>query len=113
MELQGRQGPLQLTDDLIAALQKRYPTRAVKDELLKAHLWLTRYEKRRPINVWRFVDNWLERAPATVKPPTVVNAWWTTDERTINMGASLGLQARPGESMAAFRDRIAAAVKAA
>lgn len=71
------------------------------------HLWLLRYEKRRPANLWRFIDTWLKRAPETVRPPPVVNAWWTTDERTVNQGRAVGIEPRPGETMAEFRNRLA------
>lgn len=113
MVLQGRDAEVDVDADHIAALKLKWKTRDVEGELLKARLWLTRYPKRRPANVWRFVDNWLARAPATVKPPTVVNAWWASDERTINQGAAIGLAARPGETMAQYRDRIAAKLKEA
>ena len=113
MELQGATTTTVITDDLIAALQQRHKTKDVRSEVLKMHLYLTRYPKRRPVMIWRFVDNWLKRSPATVRPLTVVNAWWTTDERTINQGAALGVNARPGETMAQLRDRISKAMQAA
>lgn len=113
MELTTRDGAVELSTDTIAALKRKHPTRDVDAEIAKMHLWLLRYPKRRPVNVWLFVDNWLRRSPAVNRPPTVVNAWWTTDERTINQGAALGLQPRAGETMASFRDRIADKLRAA
>ena len=113
MLLPCRSGDVDLSTDTIAALKRKYPTRDVDGEIAKMHLWLLRYPKRRPINVWLFVDNWLKRAPAVNRPPPVVNAWWTTDERTVNQGAALGLSPRAGETMANFRDRIAAKMRGA
>ena len=98
--LESKSGPINLSADTVKALQVRFPTRNVTDELLKAHLWLERYPKRRPVSIWRFLDNWHDKAPATVRPPTVVHAWWATPERTVQQGFALGLQARPGESLA-------------
>jgi hypothetical protein len=106
MILFNRSGPVELSTDVISALKLRWRTRDVDAELLKMHLYLTRYPKRRPAMIWRFVDNWLRKADAFVRPQTIVAAWWATDERTINQGAALGLSPRPGESMAQFRDRI-------
>ena len=113
MMLLGKDSQTEVTDDIVAALQHKWKTRNVASELLKMNLYLIRYPKRRPTMIWRFVDNWLKKAPATVRPLTVVNAWWVTDERTINQGAALGMSARPGETMQAFRDRIAAAMSKA
>lgn len=107
MELLGHAENLEITPDVIAALQAKWKTRDVPEEILKMHLWLLRYPKRRPKRMWVFVDNWLKAAPAVKLPPTVVNSWWTTDERTINQGAAIGLAPRPGESMAQFKDRVA------
>jgi len=113
MILQAKAGEVDISPDTIKALRLRYRSVDVESELLKAHLWLLRYPKRRPVNLFRFIDNWLSKAPAVLKPDTVVTAWWSTEERTINQGAAIGLTARPGESMAAFKDRIANAMKGA
>lgn len=113
MLLQCKSGWIELSTDTVAALKRKFPSRDVDAELAKAHLWLLRYPKRRPVNVWRFLDSWLKKAPETHKPPPVVNAWWTTDERTVNQGAALGLSPRAGETMANFRDRIAAKMRGA
>lgn len=113
MELTGKDHVVELSTDTVVALKRKFPSRDVDGELAKAHLWLLRYPKRRPVNVWRFLDSWLKRAPETQRPPPVVNAWWTTDERTLNQGAALGIAPRAGETMANFRDRIAARMKGA
>jgi hypothetical protein len=113
MRLTGKDSELELSTDTVDALRRKWPTRDVANELAKMHLWLLRYPRRRPVNVWLFVENWLRRAPAVNRPPPVVNAWWTTDDRTINQGAAIGLSPRAGETMATFRDRIAAKVRGA
>ncbi len=82
-------------------------------ELCKMHLWLLRNPKGRPVRMWLFVDKWLNKAPAVKRPPPVVDAWWTTEQRTINQGRALGMEARPGETMAQFKDRVANALRAA
>lgn len=109
--LTGRNGDLVFDPQMISALQSKWATRDVMAELLRARLWLLRYPARRPANLWRFVDNWLKKAPAVVRPQTVVNAWWTSDERTIQQGHALGLSARPGESMAQFRERLSERIR--
>lgn len=106
MILEAKGGAIELSTETIAALQLRWTTRDVASELAKMHLWLLRYPKRRPASIWRFVDNWLKAAPAVRKPSIVVNAWWSTEERTLNQGAAIGCNPRPGESMAQFRERL-------
>ena len=102
-------GAEELSTETIAALKSRFPTKGVEKELHAMHLWLLRYPKRRPCNVWRFVDNWLRKSPNVVRPPaTTMFGWWTSDERTINQGHAVGIAARPGESMSQLRDRISA-----
>jgi hypothetical protein len=97
---------VEIDEQTIEALQSKWPSRDVQVELKRMHLWLLRYPVRRPATIWRFVDNWLKKAPAVIRPPTIVYAWWATDERTINQGAALGLEPRPGESMVQFKDRV-------
>jgi hypothetical protein len=113
MELQGKAGPVELSTDTIAALKVRFPAKHVDSELLRAHLWLLRNTSSRPVNIWRFLDHWFAKAPDVIRPPAVVNAWWATDERTINQGAAIGIQARPGETMAQYRSRVADKMRAA
>ncbi len=107
MNLESADGPVAIDSDTSSALQQRWATRDVPAELLKMHLWLLRYPKRRPQYLYRFIDNWLKRAPPVKAPPTlVVNAWWTTEERTLNQGAAVNCNPRPGESMQQFRERL-------
>lgn len=109
IQLPAKQGMVEIPDPVVRALQSKNPTKDVPRELDAMLLWLTRHEKRRPVNVWRFIDHWLAKAPAVRRPPEVtLHAWWTTDARTVQQGHAIGVEARPGESMAAFRDRIAA-----
>lgn len=103
---------IELTDTVIAGLRSKFPTKNVDRELLAMNLWLTRYPKRRPVNIWRFVDHWLRKSPNVIRPaPTIMFGWWTSDERTINQGAAIGLTPRPGETMVQFRDRISEKLK--
>lgn len=105
---------VEISADVVAALKVKFPTKAVEAELLKMHLWLLRYEKRRPKNIWRFMDTWLKESPNVVRPaPTVMFGWWTSDERTINQGAAVGISPRPGETMAQFRDRVSEKMRVA
>ena len=113
IRLWNEKGEVEIEDQTISALQAKWPSRDVSHQLLLAHLWLLRHPARRPANIWRFVDNWLKKAPAVKRPPVLVNAWWATDERTINQGAAVGIQPRPGESMASFKDRVADKMRAA
>jgi hypothetical protein len=105
-----RTGPYELSPDAIAALQQKYPCKAVERELGLMLIWLLRNPGNRPKSFWRFCDHWMDKADDFVKPQPKVAAWWSTDERTINQGLALGLSARPGEPMAAFRDRISTAM---
>lgn len=107
MWLSTARGAEEISETTISALQTKWPTKNVRSELDRAHLWLLRNAASRPANVWRFIDNWLRKCPDVRKPqPTIVEAWWTTEARTINYARSLGMEARPGESMEQFRDRI-------
>lgn len=36
----------------------------------------------------------------------ITSAWWTSDDATIAEGNRRGMQARPGESMSGFRERL-------
>jgi hypothetical protein len=44
----------------------------------------------------------------TQRPARSTTAWWTTEKRTIAKGKSLGLEARAGEEIHEFRERIKA-----
>jgi len=83
----------------------------VEAELLKMNLWLTRYPKKRPVRMWVFIDRWLKNAPAVLMPPVLVEAWWSTDERTLNQGKAVGILPRPGEGMQDYRVRLTQAMR--
>jgi hypothetical protein len=51
------------------------------------------------------------REPWTLQPPKERDTWWTNDDRTVRKGRELGIEARPGETMASFRDRIRASLQ--
>jgi hypothetical protein len=104
--LESKDGSVELTPQTLEALRLTWPTKDVRTELAKMHLWLLANPARRPANIWRFVRNWLKKAPDFVKPAPMVAAWWTTEARTLNMGESLEMKPRAGESLSEFRDRI-------
>ena len=104
--LESKDGSVELTPQTLEALRLTWPTKDVRTELAKKHLWLLANPARRPANIWRFVRNWLKKAPDFVKPAPMVAAWWTTEARTLNMGESLEMKPRAGESLSEFRDRI-------
>lgn len=109
MELHAKSGPIAIDDPVIRALQAKNPTKDVARELDAMALWLARHPGRRPVNIWRFIDNWLRKADAVIAPPPAqVAAYWATPERTVNQGKALELPSRPGESMEQYRQRIAA-----
>src|SRR6185369_17875007 len=53
---------------------------------------------------WLHGERWADELEATV-----IQAWWTSDEGTAQYGASKGIPAKPGESMASYRARLRAA----
>jgi hypothetical protein len=111
VRLETKNASIHLDADTIAALKSKWRTKDVDAQLLAMHLWLLRNKARRPVNVWRFLDSWLAKAPAVIRPPMLVESWWSTPERVVNQGLALGIQARPGESLAALKDRISAALQ--
>ncbi len=52
----------------------------------------------------RFLDELPEQY--NTSPKLVQIAWWSSTQGIIDQGAKLGLQARPGESESAFKQRI-------
>jgi hypothetical protein len=106
MILPTKSGPLELSESLIAALCVKWPTKQVDRELSLMLLYLERRKAMRPVNGWRFIDNWLKKSPDVVAPLPRVAAWWATEQRTLNQGAGLGMTPRPGESIHEYRERI-------
>jgi hypothetical protein len=97
---------IDINEQIILSLRAKWPTKPVENELHLMYLFLVRRPASRPVNIWRFIDNWLKKSPDIVRPLPNVGFWWTTDERTLNYGRGIGLEPRPGETMSAFRDRI-------
>lgn len=57
---------------------------------------------------------WEDEIPeATASLPKQVNAWWTTEQGVLAKGRELGIQARPGEEMAAYKQRLVEAMRRA
>lgn len=53
---------------------------------------------------WLNGERWTDELEAAV-----VQAWWSSDQGTLDYGASKGISAKPGESMASYRARLRAA----
>lgn len=102
-------GDFELTDDMIAGFQLEYPHVQVRDECLKASLWLYRHPSFRPVYPLRFLANWLKKLkPKTVKLHLAAGGKLTEHE-LIAMGQRLGLSPYPGESWVKFGVRVSAA----
>jgi hypothetical protein len=109
--LQAKNGVVELNDITIRALHQAWPTKDVDTELAKMHLWLLAHPHKRPTYFWTFTRNWLRKSPDVTPPPMPVGAgWWRSPEATHEVAKGLGLYARPGEEMSAYRERIAAAI---
>lgn len=98
----------ELTPDLIRALQIRFPLADVEREILLANLWLAKNPSRRPARPLRFVENWLKKASPKAPMIDMKRArWWATEQATLEMGKSVGVNPRGNETWAELRSRIA------
>ncbi len=103
-----RQAWIQMQDkmpdfqSLVAALQ-----RAKKSEQ-----WRTDNGKYIPLlHNWLLGECWddineVRDIEPLIDEPKVTNAWWTSEEATIEYGNKLGIHARPGESIFDYRARL-------
>lgn len=105
MILETKSGPYDLTDDLIAGLQLRYPAVNVRDECLKLAVWLVKNKSRRPANVIRFVENNLKRVKLRPIPIAKPIAEMTTFE-VERLARCKGIAPRPGESYEQLARRV-------
>ena len=62
------------------------------------------------LNQQRFYD---ELEMPEVKPKIQLVAWWSSDAGILAKGRELGIDPRPGETMYAFKDRVAEKVRVA
>jgi hypothetical protein len=105
----------ELSEEVIRGLELRYPNvKNVRDQIALAALWLARNPARKTKRPLRFVENWLKKSQPKLRAvPQKIPGWWTTDEGTLRQAAILGLSAKRGEEMRAFRERVMAAMKEA
>jgi hypothetical protein len=108
MKLPTRDGEFDLTDDMIAALAIRFPAVDAREQCLLAYWWLMRCPARRPVNMPRFIENWIKKAkPKSAKPRLVSNQM---SERDIDeLGRKLNIPARAGENYPSYLRRLLAA----
>lgn len=107
MKLHGKAGPVELSPEAVRGLAVKYPGINIEDQLALMALWLERHEKRRPVNVWRFVDAWLRKVqPKRPVIEPIERAWWTTEEKTLAYGKHVGVEPRRGEEMQPYRERL-------
>jgi hypothetical protein len=100
-------GDFDLTDDMMAALALKYPHVAVRDECLKASMWLYRHPAVRPVYPIRYIENWLKKIQA--KPQKMRSVGGMTDSDIDAMGRRLGIQSRPGENYQQYLRRLQSA----
>lgn len=104
----------EISDEVIGGLQLRYPNANVREQLSLMALWLAKNPSRRPKRVMRFVETWLTRASPKLKAvPKIIPAWWQSDEGTMAQARLLGLEAKRGEEMRQFRERVMRVMKEA
>jgi hypothetical protein len=104
---------MDITPGIVAGLKLRYPNAKVEQDLALMELWLAKHPKRalkRPI---RFIENWLKKStPKLAAVPKRIPVWWQSDAGTMQQATVLGMEARPGEEMHQFRERIRARMAA-
>ena len=101
-----------------------YPKRVAKKDAEKAWKRLTSQQKvaameALPKHIEKWADpefipypaSWLngERWEDVLEPaikPKVTLAWWSSDQGTLDYGAKVGVPAKPGETMANYRQRL-------
>jgi hypothetical protein len=107
-------GAQEISPEIIAGLKLRYPNvKSVDNELSLMALWLAKNPSRFPKRPIRFIENWLKKStPKLAAVPKRIPAWWQSDAGTMQQAAILGLEARPGEDMHQFRERIRARMAA-
>jgi len=112
MILPAKHGTIELTPEIIRAIKRKWPTKDVDGELEALALWLIRNPKSRPALIFRAVDNWMRKAPDFRRPQPTIEAWWSSEARTLNQGEAMipPIRPRPGENLASLRDRISAAL---
>lgn len=105
MKLPTRDSEFELDDDMIEALSVRYPAIDVREESLKLYWWLMRKPSSRPVNMPRFVENWMKKAkPKTVKLQLVSGKM--TPMEIEALGRKLGIPARAGEDYGPYLRRL-------
>ena len=108
MKLPCSTGEFDLTDDMVAALQLKYPHVMVRDECLKASLWLYSRPSFRPVYPLRYLGNWLKKS----KPKTVklhIAGGKMSEHELLEAGRRKGIEPRAGESWVQFARRLEAA----
>lgn len=107
MRLATKTGVVDISPEALRGLAVKWRGVNVEDQLALMALWLERHERQRPANIWRFIDNWMRKVKP-VKPllAEVEKAWWTSDQKTTAYGTHVGINARPGESMSEYRERL-------
>lgn len=104
----------EISEEVISGLQLRYPQTNVREQISLMALWLAKNPSRRPKRVIRFVETWLKRSQPKLRAvPKIIPAWWQSDEGTLAQAKLLGMEAKRGEEMRAFRERVMARMKAA
>ena len=108
-----------------------YPRKEAKKDALKAWGQITEFQRQKALNTiefhvkrWEMLgtskefiplpSSWLrgERFDDEVElPQPKAIAWWATEQGILLMGSKVGVQARPGEPMAEFKQRVANATR--
>jgi hypothetical protein len=130
LKVYAQEGEFELDPELVRSLVATYPAVNVRRELERMYLWSLKNPSRRWANPLRGIEAWLKRASKAVleakakqknstrqnqalyaqgaRTRTIVtDAWWTSEEATMRKARELGMPARPGESMADWRRRLA------
>ena len=107
MKIPTKSGDYEFAPDIVKALQNRFPLANVERELLAAGLWLAKNPASIPKRPLRFLENWLKKSSPKAPMIDIKRAnWWSTEQGTLEMGKSVGINPRGNETWAELRQRI-------
>lgn len=127
MKVYAQEGEFELDPELVRSLVSTYPSVNVRRELERMFLWTLKNPSRRWGNPLRGIEAWLKREAKKIAArkesekqqtkrtevaylrgvPTKGQApWWASDEGTMAYGRERGIPAKPGETMANYRQRL-------
>ena len=101
--LPSQTGPVDITDDIIRALQLRYPGVDIEDNLILMKWYMVKTPSRIPKKLFRFMETWLKKQKP--RPATKLRSMMT-EKQLLAEGQKNGIVPRPGEDWVSFDQRL-------